>query len=268
MLPVLPAMGQLPLSIEALLMPESTLTLSSRLDWQQSSAPQLRVQALAADGARLTLDERHTERDVWSLGLRYGVSRRLELSALARHERLRWRVPGMAADEARGYAASLGGSWLALPEGGLPAILLDARVDLLSRAALPGASQSAFASLDVGLTAYRSLDPLVLSLSTRWRRSRVDAVQTGSPRQDLLIAPQVNFAVNPQVTLLASFVLRRAHGGDASAQAGRGDTPATALRLGLGYAPDRRSTLFFNARLATSGAVDGAGIDLEWLYRF
>ena len=260
--------AQLPLSIEALLMPPATHTLSLQGSWQQDRQAVLAARPDGAGGALLSVRQREIEQGSSSVGARFGLVPGLEFNTRLSNREIRWRDPQAGAGRARGYAAELGMSWLALPERGAPALLLDVRADLLSRMALPDAGQEWLDALELGATVYRSLDPLVLSLSARYRHQGSqgsDALH--APATDhLFLAPQVNFAVNADVTLVAGVSLH--YRWDAAESPGVDESRlGTALRLGIGYAAGRQSTLFVNTNVATSGS-GGAGFDLEWLYRF
>lgn len=260
-----PAEAQLPLSIEALLMPASTLSLSTQTHWRQDRQP---VLAIRDDGSAY-IGHRRVEQGVTSLGARYGVTPSLELSARLSHRQLRWREPGGTSEQARGYSADVGLGWLARAERGSPALLLDARVDLVSQASAPEADQEWLDGVEFGAIAYRSLDPLVVSLSARYRyqRERSHAGADSHPSRSILLAPQVNFAVNTRVTLVGGLSAQyRDVSAVRSAEGASG--VASWLRFGVGYAASGRSTMFLNTSVATSGAGQGAGFDLEWLYRF
>lgn len=261
------ARAQLPLSIEALLMPPSTVTLSTQTLWQQSRHPVLASRETPSGTAFLSVGQREVEQAVTSVGARYGFAPRWEVNARLSHRQARWRVPGGPTLRAEGSAADLGLSWLARPEGGGPAVLVDVRADLLARRSVPDAQPRWLDSLEFGITAYRSLDPVVLSLAARYRHQRAGEDVTRSSGHNVLLAPQVNFAVNAEVTLLGGLSLQYRDTGPGAGGDGR-ETIDSALRLGLGYAASRRSTLFLNTTIATSGSGRGAGLDLEWLYRF
>lgn len=263
------ANAQLPLSIDALLIPESTFTISAQTQWQQSRQPVLAGRETPSGAVLLSLGQGNAEQGVTAIGARYGVAPRVEVNGRLTHRHTRWRNPGAPAWQADGYGADVGVSWLALPERGAPAVLLDMRADLMSQPAFPGAQQQWLDGFEFGVTGYRSIDPVVLSLSARYRYQEHpdNAAPNVTGAHNLLLAPQVNFAVNASVTLVGGLSLRyRDVNTDPSV--GNEHSVATALRLGLGYAAGRHSTFFLNANIATSGSDAGAGFDLEWLYRF
>lgn len=261
--------AQLPLSIDALLMPPSTFTVSVQTQWQQRRQPVLARRETASGAALLSVGHSDAGQGFTAIGARYGVAPRMELNARLTHRQTRWRDPGAAAQRAEGYAADVGISWLALPERGAPAVLLDARADLVSRPALPGLDSQWFDGFELGVTGYRSLDPVVLSVSGRYRYQRFpESVAFAAPAaHSLVLAPQVNFAVNANVTLVGGFSMQYREVSEDPAGVVE-PRIATALRLGLGYAAGRHSTFFLNTHISTSGSDGGAGFDLEWLYRF
>lgn len=263
------AHAQLPLSIDALLMPPSTFTVSVQSQWQQRRQPVLAPRETPSGAALLSVGHSQAGQRFTAIGARYGVASRMELNARLTHRQTRWRDPGASARRAEGYAADVGVSWLALPERGAPALLLDARADLVSRPALPGLESQWLDGLELGATAYRSLDPTVLSVSGRYRYQRFSetAAFAAPAAHSLVLAPQVNFAVNANVTLVGGFSMQYRDVSEDSIVAAESRI-ATALRLGLGYAAGRHSTFFLNTHVATSGSAGGAGVDLEWLYRF
>lgn len=261
------AHAQLPLSIETLLMPPSTFTLSTQTHWQESRQPVLFRRSAPSGGALLSIGQRRVEQTVTAVAARYGFAPRWELNGRLSHRQTRWNDPGRRTGEARGFSADVGLSWLVRPEQAAPAILVDARLNLSSKAAAPDAEQQSLQGAEFGITAYRSLDPVVLSVSARYRRQNGHRAASGgaSTVHSLMVAPQVNFAVNAKVTLVGGLSLQYRDPPLDTDTAG-GARVDTALRLGLGYAASRRSTIFFNTNIDTAGR--GSGFDLEWLYRF
>lgn len=259
--------AQLPLSIETLLMPPSTFTLSTQTHWQESRQPTLSRRITPSGGALLSIGQRRVEQSVNAVGARYGFAPRWELNGRLLHRQTRWNDTGGRAGQAKGFSADVGLSWLVRPEHAAPAILVDARLDLLSKAAVPDAEQQSLQGAEFGITGYRSLDPVVLSVSARYRRQIEHRATSGGPStlHSLLLAPQVNFAVNAKVTLVGGLSLQYRDPPLDTDTAG-GARVDTALRLGLGYAASRHSTIFFNTNIATAGR--SSGFDLEWLYRF
>ena len=202
------------------------------------------------------------DRDL-SLALRYGVARDLELNAALHRSRRVLRGGGIDAAHSRDLMA-IGGTWRLHREGRWPALLLHAR------ASLPLGSpegESAVAG-ELGATIYRSVDPVVLSLNLAASRRAAyrDAGERVAPGDSWRAEPLVSFAVNPRVTLSGGLRLQRVGAtriGGAVLPAARG---GMALTAAVGYAPDRRHTVFI------TGEVDGGhgegSLGLQWYYQF
>lgn len=247
-LPAAAAQAQAPLSIEQLLAkPER---------WQLIAAANQRS---AGSGA---FDEQ-LDREL-SLALRYGVNARLELNAAVQQGSRRVRA-GALSVETVSEVFAVGVNWLALAEADWPALLLQLRASCPTG---PDTGRCAGAGLEVAATAYRSIDPLVLSVSVAAFDQRPFPGEEGelAPGASWRIEPLVSFAVNPQVTLSGGFRLQRSTAARLDGQPLPARRALTALSAAVGYAPDRRSTIFVTGELA-SGAAGGA-LGLQWFYQF
>jgi hypothetical protein len=204
-----------------------------------------------------------------SSSLRYGAGRALEVNATALASRLRWRQAGARGGDERRRSLDLGVNWLAVAENTTPALLLQLGGRLVDRSSLPGVDSRSGGTWRIAATAYRSLDPVVLSLALgyEWRRSREVAGERLDPGDIAWLAPQLNFAVNPQVTLIAGTGLYVTGGDRLSGRRLSRGSSLSNLRLGVALAPKPRSTFFFEADFAASGARY-ARFALDWLYRF
>lgn len=239
--------AQAPLSIEQLLAPSARWQLVTTIDH-------------ASTGSTPFEERRST---LGSVVLRYGVTARLELSGRLTRRVDEQRSPG-GSERRTGQSTSIGLAWLARPEDRWPALLLEARADVASRFA--GSAGGAGEAL--ALTTYRSVDPVVLSLSATWLRQRSfrqDGVRV-EPGQRWRIEPLVSFAVNPHVTLLGGASITRRADSRIDGRRAFGPRSAIRYRSGLGYAPDSQNTLFLTADLG--GGDAGARIALQWFYEF
>ncbi len=113
----------------------------------------------------------------------------------------------------------------------------------------------------LGSTLYRSLDPVVLSITPAYRVNRAIKVDNESrSRGDLLtVNPQVSFAVNDKVTL-GTGVTWRNEGSGTSGGSPQIRRTATSLNLGMAYLWDQDTLLNFTSRSNTSG---GSGTELN-----
>jgi hypothetical protein len=150
------------------------------------------------------------------------------------------------------------------PETRFPALLLELRADLAGSGA---GSRAGVAGGQLTLTAYKSLDPVVLSLSAsamQRRGYRRDGLRI-DPGSAWRVDPVVNFAVNPQITLLGGFSVSRRHATRVDGQWVNDGSDRIALLTGIGYALSRRHTVFVNAEMTGQGS---SGASLQWFYQF
>ena len=241
-----PVAAEPPLNIQQLLVPQQRWQLLSAVDYNSIPGP----------GG---VGQRHGR---LSAALRYGAAPGLEINARLRHGEVLSRWTGDLLE--RSYRSlALGTSWLVKAEDHRPALLLEGSLDVLERDAqferrVPGG--------EVLLTAYRSSDPVVLSLTAAYAYRR-EARQGGraiGDRYSWSLVPQVNFAVNHRVTLVGGLSF-------SYAQAPRVDGLATGfarerfgLRGGLGLRLSPRSTIFCSGELASEAG--GNQLSLRWFY--
>jgi len=259
------ARAQLPLSIEELLVEDSVLKVSTQLSGFSAYQPVLGLrEGDAGAPPRLLIEQRELQGSSRGLALRYGLTPRLELNALAEDSELRWRDPQGRGGYWERSRYALGASWLLHAEDRWPAVLLDATIDLYQRDSLLSRSDAFPGSANIGATVYRGIDPVVLSLAARYIDQRAGSTPNAAGSGSWLLAPQLNFSVNSQVTLIGGLTLRRQERSATSTGAGQ---LRSGLRLGLGYAPGPRHTLFLQADISTAGG-ESSGLSMEWLYQF
>lgn len=97
----------------------------------------------------------------------------------------------------------------------------------------------------IGLTTYRTTDPLVLALTAAYRLNRPHTVNDSTYQggDSLLINPSISFAANQVATLSAGFSWRRQQPENLNGIAQGAVLTRTDLNLGLGYSYDERTTL-------------------------
>ena len=149
-----------------------------------------------------------------------------------------------------------------------PALLGFAEVALAENTAMDGSEYVHFKTGQMGFTTYRSIDPVVLSLTTgyrhSWRRKTND--KDLDPGDLLFINPSVGFAVNNEVTLTGG-VQFKFRSRDRIDHQGTGiRTSQTDLELGLGYASSEQLTINLTIRNDISGNT-GAQANLGLLYK-
>lgn len=209
----------------------------------------------------LGVTDRQADTILASLGLRYGLSARTEVFSrlTLRHDRSRF------IDTATGLTESLstgalqgvviGANHRFQDEGAGPGLIGFADVTVLENTAARGTDFQSGRSGTVGFTAYRVLDPLVLSVTAGYRGSFER--ETGADRIDpgdiFFVNPSVGFAVNNEVTLTGGFGLNFI--GDDRLNGVTRDSGRTNAewQFGLAYAWDSKTTLRADARAEVLG---------------
>lgn len=243
-----PAVASKPLNIEQLLVDRDGWQLATAIDYRSSGNSTLRSDRLA----RVTT------------ALRYGLGPTLELNARFQRGSNRRRVGGLQSDD-QFSSVALGGNWLLREEGAWPALLLEARAVASSRA---GGERRSWPSGELVLTAYRSLDPVVLSLSAAYvyQRPYKSGLLRVQPGASWSLTPQVNFAVNQRVTLIGGLSVQRRRALRAQGIRLGPDEEDIELRVGLGFGATQNSTWFLLGGL--SPGSNGGNLSLRWFYSF
>ncbi|GAB5415338.1 MAG: hypothetical protein Cons2KO_29410 [Congregibacter sp.] len=252
-----PAHAQLPLSVEQLMVPSNR--------WQTVLAVSQSSRTLGHPSLLQTSLVGTTT----SLGLRYGVGEKLELNvqAVQSRQRTRQTFSGAAEQHSSGdsqIGVRLGANWLLRSEDRWPALLIEMRSPLL----LQDQRERGLArSYGITLTSYKSIDPVVLSVSANTEiLSNSGADAAANPSIAWRIQPRVNLALNPVVTLVAglSYDYQPPVTDEENA-----DTPSehsVTLELGLGYAVSRNNTVFLT--MQSSAERGQSSIALQWLRTF
>jgi hypothetical protein len=264
----LSAAAQLPLNIEELLVTGSTLKLQTLLGYSSTDRVLSGGMPVIPGTSPLPLVDHQTRSATAVTRLRYGLSRTVEINASVRRTRVDWQRPGASGggDE---YALGLGANWLVSPDTKTPALLLTAGLDAVETSWLAPDERYFGKSLRAGAHVYRALDPVVLSLAVlcEWRGARSIGPSRYDPGDTLRLQPQVNFAVNPRVTLIGGLSWQYAEADRVDAVRPAGSLYQTDLSFGLGLQAGRDSIIFVDTRVATSGGR-GASVGVDWHYQF
>lgn len=257
------ASAQLPLNIEALLVPERRWTASVAAARSSHREP-----VLAGTPSGIAIAWREQAVDSTSVALRYGLRPRVEVNLRYERQALSWDVAGGTGGHERGERLLLGGNWMT--HWGQSSLLLDARVDVLARRLGSVEGWQAGAGASVGATWYRPLDPVVLSVSGRYRHERARKTRAGklTPVRTGSLDASVNFALNRQVTLLGGLSLARRTADRSDGHRYSAGALQTSVNGGLAYAPVSAATLFLRATVPLGADNRGGGISFEVLYEF
>jgi hypothetical protein len=116
-----------------------------------------------------------------------------------------------------------------------------------------------------GFTSYRSIDPLVMGITASYRAQfSYDAGgQKNKLGNVLLVAPVVNFAANPDVTLSTGFTWTRRESSRVNGRETGITKTSTDLNFGMGHAWSKDTTVFVNVTARVSGAgTSSVGVTL------
>jgi hypothetical protein len=274
--------AQLPLSIEELLIDQDVLKLDTsishaisaqtvqHLDWVTLGKTPSELPSAISRIAR-----RDSDYTQIVAGLRYGVSRRTELNIRANYAYFTVTEPpvnGVTSvfnDTGNLQSLTLGANWLASPENDTPALLLSVSVDAIEKSSVAKAKSLYAKTCRIGVTVYKSIDPVVLSVAMGYEFSsdREFIEQELNPGNEFFISPQLNFAVNHKVTLIGGIALHIRQGDEINGGQVTARTSSTQALLGLGFAPTAHSTIFIQSRFNTGGDRS-ANLSLDWLYQF
>jgi hypothetical protein len=207
---------------------------------------------------------------VGTLGLRYGLTAKAEVffrtSYLYNSARTSDVAGTSSNSESRFADAWVGINYQLKKDDKTPALLGFAEIALREK---HSQSSSSFKSALIGMTVYKAIDPVVISLTTAYRfnQSRQDGTRDYKPGNLLLLNPSVAFAVNDRVTLITGmqWTNRQADKWDGSAQGFR--RTSSDLLLGVGYGISKGKTVNITFKSNVSGS-SGADLRLSWLHTF
>ena len=274
------ATADLPLTVEDLITEKGKIKLDSSVSYSNTERKDFMTDdpiiIQTGETSFITLPTRfgefkgNTDVLVGTLGVRYGVTRSAEsyvrASYLYRSTRF-GNFSGIDNDsESRLADAWIGFNYQFSSDNDTPALLGFIEGAIYEK---QQRSSSSGKSWMLGITAYRAIDPVVLSVisSFQWNRKRDDGDVSFQPGSYFLITPSVAFAANDRITLTTGiqWMSRQANRYDDEPQGFR--RTSTDVTLGLGYGVSKGNTLNFSFKANASGQ-SGVDLRLNWLYAF
>ena len=194
-----------------------------------------------------------------TIGARYGITAKTEmysrLTALAEDIRTQDGTETDNSSSQRWHELVLGVNHQFSEENDTPALLGFAEISAIENTDTDKSNFVYGKSGQIGFITYRSVDPVVLSLTAGYRYAgsrHVDGQQV-DPGDLLFINPSLGFAINNEVTVSGG-ALFRFRGKDKVEGDNSGmRTSQTDLGFGLGYAISKDVTLHFNILADISG---------------
>ena len=205
--------------------------------------------------------DRQAETLLGTIGMRYGLSARSEIYSRATlrydHSRFTDSISGDTESRSNSSFQSLivGMNYRFVDEGERPGVIGFADVSLAENTSVRSTNLQFGKSGTLGFTAYRVLDPVVLSVTAGYRANLSRTVDGNriNPGDTLFINPSVGFAVNNELTLTGGLGLNFS-GADKLNGVTQGTRNTDAdLQFGLAYAWDRNTTLRADARAEALG---------------
>jgi hypothetical protein len=255
-------LADLPLSVEDLLTARHRYRFESNLEYLNRESSDLASGYLESNDVTIA-----------SLGLRYGVTLGTEVfgKAYGYHARTRLlSVERKNSDASSGFSRFVvGGNHQFSPDAATPALLGFFAVDLVEKPVFSDRGTLYGSGGYLGLTTYRSLDPLLLSAVLRYdyRAPRQFQNETYDPGDNLSLSPQVAFAVNHRATLTGGLRWEWQQAGDRRHGPAAIDRTRTSLLLGLGYSWSEALTVSLNGQFAVTDQ-GGSRLGLTVVYRF
>ena len=208
---------------------------------------------------------------VASLGLRYGITADLEIYGRLHALYAQHRSQDLHHQVQRQEDSGLSDAWVGLnyrlsPDTTTPALLGFVEAAVYERHDQRSASLKSWMG---GLTTYRAIDPIILSLTAalRWNQERKLDNYRLNPGDFVMLTPSAAFAVNDRITLTSGWQWT-------SRASDRHDGLATHFRrnhsdllLGIGYGVAKGNSLLLNFKTDASGHR-GAELRLNWTQRF
>ena len=277
-----PCWADLPLTIEDLLTEKQEFRLELGLNYANSDRNNVNtrfdlVQTGTGNFVLLPVDVSNQRQNsdilALTLGARYGITAKTELysrlTATADDVRTQ---NGNETDSNSSQQLNdlvLGVNHQFSADNDTPALLGFAEISLAENTATGKSDFVHGKTGQIGFTTYRSIDPVVLSLTAgdRYAASRDVNGQSVNPGDLLFINPSLGFAINNEVTVTGG-VQFKFRGKDKVDGNGVGiRTSQTDLDFGVGYAASEKLTLNFSIR-ADISSDNGAQAGFNVLYKF
>jgi len=270
------ALADLPLTIEDLITDRERFKLDLSLTYAnaeqqgiavgQPIAVQVEPTSFVSIPAWVGERRGNTDALVSSVGLRYGLSEKVEIYTRASYLYIEQRNTDASGNnqssESRFADAWAGVNYQFKQDDKTPALLGFTEIALREKHRVSSAS---FKSALLGLTTYKAVDPVVFSLTVAYRinRSRKDGDVDYRPGNLLLLNPSLGFAVNERVTLTTGMQWSSRRADRYGKEQGLRHT-RTDLLLGVSYGFTEKSVININLKANVLGQ-DGADLRLSWL---
>lgn len=208
---------------------------------------------------------------VASLGLRYGLTTNLEIYGRLHALYAQHRGQDLHNQTQRQEDSGLSDAWIGLNYRFSPDTTTPALLGFLEAAAYERHDEqhASLKSWMAGLTTYRAIDPIILSLTAamRWNQERTLGDDRLNPGDFIMLTPSAAFAVNDRITLTSGWQWTSRASDRHNGLATHFRRNHSDLLLGLGYGVAKGNSLLLNFKTDASGHR-GAELRLNWTQRF
>ncbi len=273
--------ADLPLTLEGLLTEDKKIRFEYGLSYANSDRNRVDtlfdlVQTGSGSFILLPVDvsNQRQNSDVLALtfGTRYGINAETEL-----YGRLTATADDVRTQNATGSNSSSSQQWNELVFGlnhqfsidnDTPALLGFVEVSAVENTAMDSTNFVYGKTGQIGFTIYRSIDPVVLSLTSGYLYAAGRDVkgQKVDPGDLLFVNPSLSFAISNEVTVVGGVQFKFRGKDEVAGSSGGIRTSQTDLNFGVGYAASENLTLNFNIR-ADISSDSGAQASVNFLYK-
>ncbi len=276
------ALADLPLTIEDLLTAEGRYRVEAGIvfansDRRSSTSSLQTIQIGTGQFVQIPISlgdtRRNTDIVVATLGFRYGLSLETELYSRLTGINSTTRIDSVTGTRTESDHAlgdwSIGINHRFSNDNETPALIGFLEGIVVENTVTDGTNYVNGKTWHAGLTTYRTIDPIVLSLTSGYRYSLARNVEgrKTDPGDIFYFNPNIGFAVNQEVTLSGGLQIRWHTRDRSDGRAQTIDTAQTRLEFGMGYAWNKRLTIHTNVRTDISGD-EGAEASINLIWKF
>lgn len=274
--------ADLPLTVEDLLTEKSQFRLEAGINYANSDRRDVNarfdlVQAGAEGFVLLPVDvnsqRQNSDTFIFTFGTRYGITSKTELYnriiATADNTRIQNESETQDISSTQWNDIVLGINHQFSEENATPALLIFAELTALENATTDRSDDVVYGnSGQIGFTTYRSIDPIVLSLTAGYRYvgSRSVNEESIDPGDLGFFKPSLGFAVNNEVTITGGVQFKYRDSDKVEGETVDIKTTQTDMDFGVGYAINEALTLNFSISSDITGDR-GAQAGFNILYK-
>ena len=258
----MPAQADLPLTVEDILTAHHRYRFETNLEYSNREYSDLSSGYISSSDLVLL-----------SMGLRWGWSLQTELLARAYGYQSRLRVSqGGEMDESADTDWSrllVGINHQFSGDNDTPALLGFAAIDVLGKPGIAGAKTGSARNVNVGLTTYRSFDPLLLSAVAMYEYHAAFSVNDleVEPGNSFSFSPQFAFAANHLITLTGGIKWAWHDSPRVDQKNVTISRNRTSLLLGMGYSWSEDVSISMNGTFSVTDS-EGSSLNLSVVYKF